>query len=242
MTRLFLDNDLEGLKSFDLNEEDSRYISQVLRMKQGETLICVDKSGMENVCTVSSFSKKSVTVTVGERRANDSEAPIRVTLFQSVSKGERMDLTIQKATELGVHSIVPVLSERCVVRLDKDSKSKIERWQKIALEASRQSGRGKVPHIEMPVTFDEAVARIKDYDLTIFPWEEETNKGLKQALHEFNGNDIAVFIGPEGGYEVREAEEAEKSGALRVTLGKRILRTETAGAAVLAMIVYEKEI
>ena len=243
MTRLFVEDDLSSRSEFSLNEEDSRYISQVLRMRAGEEVTVVDGNGLECLCEVFSLSKKEVTLKIVDKHENNTEPPYKVTLFQSVSKGERMDLTIQKATELGVYEIVPVLSERCVVRLDpKDSKSKIDRWQKIALEASRQSGRGIVPKITSPVSFDEALSMIESFDLTVFPWEEEKDKGLKTALREFSGKTIAVFIGPEGGFEQSEADEAQSRGALRVTLGPRILRTETAGAAVLAMIVYESEI
>lgn len=242
MTRLFVDEVLLDQRTLELNEEDSHYISQVLRMRTGEEITVVDGKGLEYLCSVSEIGKKKVILDVGEGRENTSEPPFKVTLFQSVSKGERMDLTIQKATELGVYEIVPVLSERCVVKLDKDTKGKIDRWQKIALEASRQSGRGIVPKIATPMSFSEAIDMIESFDLALFPWEEETEKGLKSALREFKGERIALFVGPEGGYEQKEADDAVKKGALRVTLGPRILRTETAGAAVLAMIVYETEI
>ena len=242
MTRLFVDEVLLDQRTLELNEEDSHYISQVLRMRTGEEVTVVDGKGLEYLCSVGEIGKKKVILDVGEGRENTSEPPFKVTLFQSVSKGERMDLTIQKATELGVYEIVPVLSERCVVKLDKDTKGKIDRWQKIALEASRQSGRGIVPKIAPPMSFSEAIDRIESFDLALFPWEEETEKGLKSELREFKGERIALFVGPEGGYEQKEADDAVKKGALRVTLGPRILRTETAGAAVLAMIVYETEI
>ena len=231
MTRLFVDEVLSDQRTLELNEEDSHYISQVLRMRTGEEITVVDGMGLEYLCSVSEIGKKKVILDVGEGRENKSEPPFKVTLFQSVSKGERMDLTIQKATELGVYEIVPVLSERCVVKLDKDTKGKIDRWQKIALEASRQSGRGIVPKVTSPMNFSEAIDKIESFDLALFPWEEETEKGLKSALREFKGERIALFVGPEGGYEQKEADD-----------GPRILRTETAGSAVLAMIVYETEI
>ncbi len=243
MTRLFAQEKLSDRDTIELNEEDSRYISQVLRMRPGEEVTVVDADGLELICEISEITKKQVTLNINDRRENSSEPPFKVTLFQCVSKGERMDLTVQKCTELGVSSIVPVLSERCVVKMNaKDSKGKIDRWQKIALEASRQSGRGIVPKIEEPMPLEKAYELISDYDLTIFPWEEETGKGLKSALQSFNGKKIAIFIGPEGGFSQKEADDAVDRGAIRVTLGPRILRTETAGAAVLAMIIYESEI
>ena len=215
-------------------------------MRPGEQLKVVLKDGIEALCEVHDSSKNSVTLKVIETKQNSSEPPYRITLYQSVSKGERMELTIQKCVELGVAKIVPVYSMRCVVRPDaKKDPSRTIRWQKIALEAARQSGRGIIPEVTEPVNFDKALAAVKDASLTLFPWEEERGTTLKQTLTGKNKeeiNEIAVFIGPEGGYDESEAERARKAGAIPVTLGKRILRTETAGAAVLAMLLYMYEL
>lgn len=229
-----------------LSQEDSHYISSVLRMRPGEQLKVVLKDGIEALCEVHDSSKNSVALKVIETKQNSSEPPYRITLYQSVSKGERMELTIQKCVELGVAKIVPVYSMRCVVRPDtKKDPSRTIRWQKIALEAARQSGRGIIPEVTEPVNFDKALAAAKDARLTLFPWEEEQGMTLKQTLSAKNKEDlqeIAVFIGPEGGYDESEAEKAREAGAIPVTLGKRILRTETAGAAVLAMLLYHFEL
>ena len=243
MTRLFVEESLALESEIELNEENSHYISQVLRMRAGEEVTVVDGNGLELLCEVSQISKKQVILKINEKRENATEPPYEITLFQCVSKGERMDLTVQKCTELGVSRIVPVLSERCIVKMNaKDSKGKIDRWQKISLEAARQCGRGIVPKVEDPLSLEKAYEDIENYDLTLFPWEDETGKGLKSALQSFRGKKIAIFVGPEGGFSKEEADNAVKCGAVRVTLGPRILRTETAGAAVLAMILYESEI
>ena len=229
-----------------LGQEDSHYISSVLRMRPGEQLKVVLKDGIEALCEVHDCAKTAVTLKVIKTKQNTSEPPYRITLYQSVSKGERMELTIQKCVELGVAKIVPVYSMRCVVRPDaKKDPSRTVRWQRIALEAARQSGRGIIPEVTEPVNFDKALAAAKDARLTLFPWEEEQGMTLKQTLSEKNKEDlqeIAVFIGPEGGYDESEAEKAREAGAIPVTLGKRILRTETAGAAVLAMLLYHFEL
>ena len=231
-----------------LDKDNSHYISQVLRMKEGEELTVVLGSGVEALCEVHELSKSSVMLKIKDTHTSVSEPPFRITLYQSVSKGERMELTIQKCVELGVTKIVPVFSSRCVVRPDepKKQKSKTERWQKIALEAARQSGRGIIPEVVEPVNFTQAVKTANETaDIVLFPWEEEHGLTLKEALAQINKDsisEIAVFIGPEGGFEDGEADAARANGAKPVTLGKRILRTETAGPAVLAMLLYQFEL
>ena len=248
MTRLFMEHIEAGSGTITLGNDDSRYISKVLRMKQGEKLTVVLKDGVEALCEISKIDSDAVTLSVLERNSIVSEPPYGITLYQSVSKGERMELTIQKCVELGVTKIVPVFSERCVVRPDEPRKqnSKTERWQKIALEASRQSGRGRIPEVTAPVAFKDAlVMAAKDSDIVLFPWEGEHAVSLKAALKDkelSDIKDISVFIGPEGGYSDPEADAARSSGAVTVTIGKRILRTETAGAAVLAMLLYNYEL
>ena len=247
MTRLFLEDKDSQTGFITLNPEDSHYIAQVLRMRQGEQLTVVLNGRIEALCEVNELSKSEVKLKILKTGQNSTEPLADITLYQSVSKGERMDLTIQKCVELGVTRIVPVFSSRCVVRPDdpKKMKSKTERWQKISLEAARQSGRGIIPEVCDPVSFEQAVAMSGSADISLFTWEGEKTVTLKQALESKLPEDvkeIAVFVGPEGGYDESEADEATRNGALAVTIGKRILRTETAGAAVLAMLLYHYEL
>lgn len=248
MTRLFMEETDLSQQIIELNTDDSKYISQVLRMKVGEELSVVLKDGIEALCEVYEISKSEVRLRIISTKDISSEPPYRITLYQSVSKGERMELTIQKCVELGVTRIVPVFSQRCVVRRDEPKKqaSKCERWQKIALEAARQSGRGIVPLVSEPLSFEEALKDANENaTLVLFPWEEEKGLSLKAALADKKSediNEIAVFIGPEGGYDESEAIKAKESGAIPVTIGKRILRTETAGASVLSMLLFNFEL
>lgn len=247
MTRLFLEDQEAGSGLITLGPDDSHYVSQVLRMKTGEQLAVVLSGGTEALCEVDTVTKSNVTLKILNTFVNTSEPPYGITLYQSVSKGERMELTIQKCVELGVTRIVPVFSMRCVVRPDEPKKqlAKTQRWQKIALEAARQSGRGVIPEVTEPLNFNKALEASKSADAVLFTWEEEHGVTLKEALNTIDKNDIkeiAVFIGPEGGYDEQEAALAKEAGAVPVTLGKRILRTETAGASVLAMLLYEFEL
>lgn len=251
MTRLFVSEDLRNSDNYTLTDDNAHYVGQVLRMRTGESLVIVDGNGLEYVSEVCSIDKKEVSLKLGVAQVNTSEPPYEVTLYQAVSKGERMDLTIQKCVELGVTRIVPVMSNRCIVKMDKKSDGKIARWQKIALEAARQSGRGIVPEVCNVMLFEEAIEEVKrdGFDLALIPWEEEKDKGIKEAIAKVRGEvhggrraRIAVFVGPEGGFESEECQMAGRQGIVPVTLGPRILRTETAGAAVLAMFIYEMEL
>ena len=209
-------------------------------MRQGESFCAVDSEGTVYNAVIASIDKKELVAELVSTQEESHEMKAKITLYQSVSKGERMDLTIQKSVELGVTKIVPVLSDRCVVKLDGKS-GKSDRWQKIALEAARQSGRDIVPEVTEPVKFEDAVKNCSE-EIKIIPWEEARDETLKDILEKHSEGSIAVFIGPEGGFDSSEAELAMVNGIKPVTLGPRILRTETAGPAVLAMINYALEL
>ena len=209
-------------------------------MRQGESFCAVDSEGTVYNAVIASIDKKELVAELVSTQEESHEMKAKITLYQSVSKGERMDLTIQKSVELGVTKIVPVLSDRCVVKLDGKS-GKSDRWQKIALEAARQSGRDIVPEVTEPVKFEDAVKNCSE-EIKIIPWEEARDETLKDILENHSEGSIAVFIGPEGGFDSSEAELAMADGIKPVTLGPRILRTETAGPAVLAMINYALEL
>lgn len=213
--------------------ENANHISNALRMKIGEKITLCDEK-INYTCEIKEFSNQSVKVSVLDKKANESEPDVNITLFQCLPKGDKLELVIQKAVELGVGEIVPVLSSRCVSRPDeKKAKKKNERYNKIALSACEQSGRGKVVEVEKQIDFKEAVNKLSEFDLTILFYEGggESLKKLITGQKKF-----AIFIGPEGGFSEKEVDLLQKSGAVTATLGKRILRTETAPLAAIVSI------
>ena len=245
MHRFFVDkkNILEdkGFIYID-NQEDVKHISRVLRLKEGVDLEICDGANMEYLCKIDSIEKTKVNLTIVERLPSDTEPSIEVTLFQGIPKSTKMELIIQKCTELGIIKIVPIINERTIVQL-KDRKAeekKVERWQKIGNEAAKQCKRGVIPKIHMPLTFDEMLTTMGDYDLAIILYENEENNGIKAILqHSTSIKRVAIIIGPEGGFEKKEIEASKKAAVIPVSLGPRILRTETAGLVALSIVMYE---
>ncbi|MDD4312247.1 MAG: 16S rRNA (uracil(1498)-N(3))-methyltransferase [Eubacteriales bacterium] len=220
--------------------DDAHHISRVLRMKAGDALSLCDGAGNEYDAVISSITQETVSCTVGERRASEAESPVKVTLFQCLPKTGKMELIVQKCTELGIFSIVPVVSARCVVVPGKDYDKKRERYNRVALEAAKQSRRGMIPSV-LPLIELKKID-VKAFDLFLVAYEDENTVSLKQALRAAKQPaTIALLIGPEGGLEESEVQLLVKSGAQSVSLGKRILRTETAGLAMLAQTLYEVE-
>lgn len=242
MSRFFIDKDSISDEHIIITGEDVQHIRKVLRMRPGEKLIACDMNGTDFECEIESINEKNVEARILQRRESDTEAPVKVTLFQGVPKSDKMELIIQKCVELGVYSIVPVKTERTVVKFEnsKDEEKKQQRWQKIAVEAAKQCNRGRLPEVSKPVAFNEALMAAKGYDLVLVPYENEEQLGLKKVLKS-NGDvkSIAVFIGPEGGFTEEEIAKSLDFGYLSVSLGKRILRTETAGLTVLSILMYE---
>lgn len=217
---------------------DARHIALSLRMKQGEELILCDGKGTEAVCTVASLCPESVVLEVKERRASETEPKTRVTLYQALPKADKMEYIVQKAVELGVYRIVPVLTSRCISRPDeKTAAKKRERLCKIAAEAAKQSGRGIIPEVNGVLTFKNAVKEMSTAGLPIF-FFEHASLPLRKYMEKYTGGDIAVMVGAEGGFSDEEAAFAEENGLLSASLGPRILRCETAPVAALAAIMY----
>lgn len=225
-----------------INNDDVAHIKRVLRASIGDELTLCDGQGVNYQAKISEICDKQILLKVISSTKADTESNIEVTIFQGLPKASKMDYIIQKTTELGVVNIVPCKMARSVSKIEnaKDSKKKCERWQKISEEAAKQSGRGIIPKIYEPVDFKTAVKMMKDYDLSFTPYECEDVNKLKNVLNsKENVKTIAFMIGPEGGFDLEETEMLKANSIPTVTLGKRILRTETAGEAVLAMVMYE---
>lgn len=226
--------------------EDVKHINQVLRAKIGEELtICNLDTTLNYITTISQINPEYVMCDIQDCVKSFVESNVQVTIFQGLPKADKMEYIIQKNTELGAKQIVPVEMVRCVVKLDsKKEGKKIERWQKIAESAAKQSGREYIPTIEMPINISKVCEKIKDFDLVLLAYESEENITLKQELKKLennNGLKIGVIIGPEGGIDYKEVEMLTKAGSKVITLGKRILRTETASVAIMSNIIYEYE-
>lgn len=232
--------DRENAKAF-ITGSDVSHLRTVLRAEIGDSLTLCDTAGTVYSCTITEISKDRITCGIGGSEDCPSEPRVPVILLQGVPKGEKMEFIIQKCVELGINGIIPVVTERTVVKFEtkQDAAKKVARWQKIAAEASKQSGRGIVPFIGDVVKFRDAFRDIGG-GLKIIPYENEHETTLKSLLKEgLPADKIYVFIGPEGGFSMQEIETAEEEGFAPVTLGNRILRTETAGMAALAAIRYE---
>lgn len=224
---------------------DVNHIRNVLRMKPGEELnVSNGKDGKEYRCAVAAYEEDRVLCELRFVKEDKVELPAKIYLFQALPKADKMEWIIQKAVELGVYRIIPVASRRCVVKLDeKKAAAKTARWQAIAEAAAKQSKRGVIPEVSGVVNFPQAVKQAEGMNVKMIPYElaegMEKTREIIDSLEE--GQDIAVFIGPEGGFETSEVELAMEKGMVPVTLGKRILRTETAGLAVLSWIMYRLE-
>ena len=242
MPKFFVTQDKITENQIIIDTEDVAHISRVLRLGIGDHVTVCDSQGTDYEAEIAEMEQKQIICSITEKRASESEPNIKVTLFQGLPKASKMEYIIQKTTELGISEIVPVKLSRCVVKIDnkKDEKKKLDRWQKISEAAAKQSGRGIVPQISEIMTLDEVIERSKEFDLFFVPYECEEQKTLKEVLLlKPDIKTVGFIIGPEGGFDPTETEKLHESGIATVTLGKRILRTETAGEAVLAMTMYE---
>nr|WP_099252545.1 16S rRNA (uracil(1498)-N(3))-methyltransferase [Thermoanaerobacterium thermosaccharolyticum] len=223
-----------------INGDDAHHIINVLRFKIGTKLI-ISNGKNQYIVTILDIENSSVILKIIEEYNQVVESPINITLYQGLPKSDKMDLIIQKCTEIGIKKIVPVETEFSTIKIkEKNIYNKINRWKKISLEASKQSGRSIVPDVLVPVAFKDALESLNEFDLCLIPYEKETNMRLKDVLKKnFDAKNICVFIGPEGGFSENEIMAAIEYGAIPVTLGPRILRTETAGIVTSSIILYE---
>ena len=219
--------------------EDVKHISRVLRLRAGDCVQLCDGQGNECGAVIESVAPDAVTFQTQPWTKAESEPNAAVTLFQCLPKAGKMETIIQKCVELGAAGFVPVQSERCVVVLKPPYEGRIERWQRVSEEAAKQSRRGRIPAVELPKTLKEL--DFSDFDTVLAAYENERTVSLKTALKAHPCRNIAIIIGPEGGFSGEEIAILTGKGASTVSLGTRILRTETAGMAMLAQIMYEVE-
>ena len=227
-----------------LTGPDLNHMKNVLRMRIGEDVWISDGSEKEYHCTIEEFQEDSAVLHILYAQESQYELPSQIYLFQGLPKGDKMELIIQKAVELGAYAVVPVETRRCVVKLDaKKAQKKVTRWQQISESAAKQSKRMLIPEVKNVMSWKEALAFAKGLDVVLIPYE--LAKGMKETREILSaiqpGQSVGIFIGPEGGFEEEEVREAMEAGGKPVTLGKRILRTETAGMTMLSILMYTLE-
>ncbi|MCC5910332.1 MAG: 16S rRNA (uracil(1498)-N(3))-methyltransferase [Clostridiaceae bacterium] len=246
MNRFFVASSQVNIPSQEIviTGEDVKHISKVLRLSEGDVVEVCDGEIQQYLAEIKAISKDEVLLDIKEKEPIKTEAPIEVVLYQSVPKSTKMELIIQKTTELGIKEIVPVITDRTIVQFKdhKDKSKKVDRWQKIAEEAAKQSKRGIIPIIHTPISYKEALEHCKENDLNIVAYEKEDTKGLKELFSNLNIEKIkriGIWVGPEGGFTEEEVEVALQNHINSVTLGPRILRTETAGFTLLSILMYQ---
>ncbi|WP_312369894.1 16S rRNA (uracil(1498)-N(3))-methyltransferase [Lachnoclostridium sp.] len=247
MQRFYIESTNISDTTIRIDGADVNHIKNVLRMKIGEKLIACDGQGNDYCCIIAEFEKDNIILSITERKKTDTELPAKLILFQGLPKKDKMELIVQKAVELGAYEIVPVMMKRTIVKLEdkKKEQKKLERWQAIAEGAAKQSGRGFIPRVHEIVSYQDAIKMASECDMSILPYECASGiKETRELINQSKGKtSIGVMIGPEGGFEEEEIDLAKEHGITPVTLGKRILRTETAGLAMLSyfMLTLEEE-
>ncbi len=223
-----------------IDGQDAHHISKVLRLQVGDKIIVISPDGQAGTAQIIEIAAEGIRLFLEGTLEEAKEAPIQIYLAQGLPKSDKMDYIIQKAVELGVSAIFPIQMDHSVVHYDNAKrKSRVERWQKISLEAAKQCGRSIVPSIEPIQSLAELFSKISDEIVIIMLYEGQTKMGIKKALAEKSAKTYLLLVGPEGGFSNQELIISQKHGALVVTMGSRILRTETASLAALAMIMYE---
>ena len=250
MYQFFVEDAQVGPAEIVITGSDVNHIGNVLRMKPGEKIRISDTSGRAYFCHVKQITADLVTAVIDETDEQGTELKNRLVLYQGLPKSDKMELIIQKAVELGASRIVPVAMKNCVAKLEpKKAESKVKRWQAIAESAAKQSKRTRIPEIALPLTWKEALKEACDLDLVLVPYENERGMAAtREVIRNIKpGQSVGIMIGPEGGFaadEIASIEKANEAGeatekVYKISLGRRILRTETAGLATLAMLVYE---
>ncbi|NMO94845.1 16S rRNA (uracil(1498)-N(3))-methyltransferase [Paenibacillus lemnae] len=249
MQRYFVSPGQFSNQNVSVTGEDARHITKVMRGKPGDTFIVSDGVSREALVEIQKIGPEGVTAGILEMMEMTHEPLLKVTVAQSLPKGDKMELVIQKCTEIGAVSFVPFLSDRTIVQYDaKKEQKRLERWRKIVKEAAEQSHRNVVPEVEQPLGWKKLLSTFSEYDLVCFCYEKEDGSQLRDVLKPFAAQKLTpeeasasllLIVGPEGGFTEEECREAEVAGAVSVGLGRRILRCETAGMTALACALYE---
>ena len=243
MYHFFAEEDQIGETQITIRGNDVNHLKNVLRIKPGEELLISSRTGGDYLCRVETISQGEVTARI-QKRQESRELPARIHLYQGLPKSDKLELIIQKAVELGAFRVIPVETKRVVVRLDaRKAENRLKRWNAIAESAAKQSKRSLVPQVTGVMRLQDALEEASGFDLAVIPYECETGMDGIRALLEkaAPGMDIAVFIGPEGGFEEKEIRLAQEAGVNPVSLGRRILRTETAGLCILSALMLRLE-
>lgn len=242
MFRFYVSQEQIQGESVCITGADVNHIKNVLRLEKGDWIVACDGQGRDYVCRIQTITAAGIDLSVEKVQESGTELGVRITLFQGIPKKEKMEFIIQKAVELGVSEIVPVMMSRCVVKLSEERKiqKRLERWQAIAEAASKQCDRGIIPVVHAPVTMAEAFDMARSLEYNMIPYElqdgiEASREIVEEACRHAS---LGIFIGPEGGFELEEVDQAIAMGAHPMTLGKRILRTETAGMALLSILMF----
>ena len=244
MYQFFVDDAQIGKEFITITGSDVNHIRNVLRMKPGEKIRVSNQKGQDYLCSISELSDDFVQADILDSEAANIELSAKIYLFQALPKGDRMETVIQKAVELGVHEIIPVSTKYWVVRLEaKKAENKRKRWQAIAESAAKQSKRSLIPVVREVMNFDEAVAYAKSFKVNLVPYENERGMAVTRKVIEALKPDdtISVMIGPEGGFSAEEIEKVKQENMKIISLGKRILRTDTAAISTLSMLMLHLE-
>ncbi|WP_026884882.1 16S rRNA (uracil(1498)-N(3))-methyltransferase [Clostridium akagii] len=242
MHKFFVDESFIDGNIVNIQGDDVKHIYRVLRLKSGDQVNINNCKGEEFLAQIKDINKTNVLCEIIEKADINNESALKIYLYQGLPKAAKMDFIIQKSTELGVTSITPVITERVVVKNELKEYKKVDRWNKIALEACKQSKRTIIPKVNQPMELEGFLSEADSYDLIVVPYESKEDFGIKAMIRNLNGkkiNSIAILIGPEGGFEEEEIEKLDNLGAQIVTLGPRILRTETAGLVCASLLLYE---
>ncbi|MDD6102904.1 MAG: 16S rRNA (uracil(1498)-N(3))-methyltransferase [Clostridiales bacterium] len=243
MSKFFVNNEYITDREIFIKGDDVNHIKNVLRLKSGDRVDVCDGEGIEYSCEIVSVDKDMVRLCILSKNEGSNELSVKVTLFQGLPKADKMELIIQKNVELGIYNIIPVNTSRCVVKLGDKADSKVSRWQKIAEAAAKQSKRNIIPKVLPPVSFKECIDMCREYDMILMPYENAL--GMEYSSHQIakaaEAQKVGIFIGPEGGFSEEEVLAARDAGFSVISLGKRILRTETAGFTAMSLIMFENE-